>query len=296
VSDERIERPSAETERVADTRERTDLGSLLDLPDGLVAIASREYRLVVRSRWTAGVAVLFAVFSTALLAFGASDVGAGRFDVVAASLAELGVYLVPLVGLVFGYDAIVGAAESGTLELLFSLPVTQGRVVVGKYLGRATALGSALVFGFVPGAILTLVLAGLPSLGTYAVVVLAAVGTGLVFLAVGVLVSTVAREKTHALGGVLVAWLWFVLLHDLAALGAISTFDLSGTAVAAMVLTNPADCFRVLALSQLDTVAGGFGSILAEISLSVSLVAGGLIVWAVGAVGLATVLVRRRRL
>jgi ABC-type transport system involved in multi-copper enzyme maturation permease subunit len=70
-----------------------------------------------------------------ILTFSAS--GPGRFDAVAASLAELGVYLVPLAGLAVGCDAIVGPARSGALELLFSLPVPKGRVVVGSVLAEA---------------------------------------------------------------------------------------------------------------------------------------------------------------
>lgn len=266
------------------------------LPDSLVAIAVREFRIVGRSRWPLGVAILFGVFTAAVVGMGALEVGPSRYDAVAASLAELGVYLVPLVALTFGYDAIVGPATTGTLELLFALPVPQGRVVLGTYLGRATSLMAALLLGFVPGAALTVFLADVASLGVYAVVALAAVGAALAFLGISLLVSTVAHEKTHALGAVLLAWLWFVLLHDLLALGAIAGLDLSGTAVGVMVLLNPADCFRVLALSRLEVVSGGVGSVLQAASLSVSMVAVALAVWTIGTVWLAARLVRRRRL
>lgn len=114
------------------------------------------------------------------------------------------------------------------------------------------------------------------------------------FLAVAVLVSTVAGRETHALGTSLAAWLWFVLLHDLVALGAVAGLDLSGRAVAVAVLANPADCFRVLALHQFDVVGGGFGAAASEAGLSVGLTAAGALAWIVVPVALAGWLVARR--
>ncbi|MFB6309084.1 MAG: ABC transporter permease [Haloarculaceae archaeon] len=274
---------------------RADGGQALAL-DRLRAVAGREYRLAVRSRWAAGVTLLFGLFTVGIVQFGASSVGPGQVDAIVATLAQLGVYVVPLAALAFGYDAVVGADENGSLELVLSLPIPQSRVVLGAFLGRALAFAGAILVGFLPGGVLAAVLIEPGVLGTYALVAIAAVLAGWAFLAVSVLVSTVAAEKTHALGGVLAAWLWFVLLHDLLALAGVATFDLSGSAVAAMVLLNPADCFRVLALSGVDVVAGGFGTVMQQASLSVPLVAAGLLAWIVGPVGLAMRLIYRRRL
>ncbi|MDS0277463.1 ABC transporter permease [Halomicroarcula sp. S1AR25-4] len=267
---------------------------LADSP--VLAIASREYRLAVRSRWAAGVALLFALFSGAVVQFGATAVGPGRFGAVVATIAELGVYLVPLAALAMGYDAVVGAHERGSLELLFALPVSKARVVAGVYLGRAGVLAGAMLLGFLPGALLTLWYVGVAGIGTYAATALAAVLTAWAMLGVAVLLSTVAAEKTHALGAALAVWLWVALLHDLVALGAVAGLDLGGRAVAAAVLLNPVDCFRVLALAQVDVVAGGFGSVLAAAGLSTPTVAGALVAWVAVPVGVAARLVRRRRL
>ncbi len=108
-----------------DAADESALARLAD--SSLLTIARREYRLAVRSRWALGVALLFGLFTTAVVQFGASSVGPGRFDAVVATIAELGVYLVPLTALAVGYDAIVGADERGSLELMLALPVTKGR-------------------------------------------------------------------------------------------------------------------------------------------------------------------------
>ena len=104
------------------------------------------------------------------------------------------------------------------------------------------------------------------------------------------------REKAHALGVALALWLWMALLHDLVALGVIATLDAGGTAVAAAVLLNPVDCFRVLALSQVDVVAGGFGAVMAQAGLAVPVVGAALLGWTVAPIALASRAIYRRRL
>lgn len=293
-TEQRVGATDGRTADATDAAERSALARLAD--GGLVTIARREYRLAVRSRWALGVALLFGFFTAAVVQFGASSVGPGRFDAVVATIAELGVYLVPLAALAVGYDAVVGAHERGSLELLLALPVSPGRVVVGTALGRATVLVGSMLLGFVPGGLLLVRYLGVASVGPYAAVALAAALTGCAMLGVAVLLSTVARTKTHALGASLAVWLWAALLHDLAALGAVAGFDLGSGAIAAAVLLNPVDCFRVLALSQVDVVAGGFAGVLAQAGLSTPVVAAALIAWLVVPVAVATRLIRRRRL
>jgi len=50
-----------------------------------------------------------------------------------ASLVSLAIYLVPLISLILGYDAIVGERERGSLDLLLALPITRLELLLGKY-------------------------------------------------------------------------------------------------------------------------------------------------------------------
>lgn len=264
-------------------------------PRVVVRIAYREYRLAIRSRWAVGLTVLFAVFSVAVVGFGTSSIGPNRYAAVVASLVELGVYLVPLAALTVGYDTVVGAREEGSLDMLFTLPVSQAQVVVGKYLGRMTVLGGAMGIGLGVGGAAATWVAGVRGLGGYALFLIVAVVTAGVFLGLSVLLSTLAREKTQALGAALVVWLWFVLLHDLVAIGLIAGTNLPDVALGVMALTNPADVFRLLVLSQLETTTGGFAAVLTAANLSVPLLVGALLVWLLAPLGVATVGIRHRR-
>jgi len=260
----------------------------------VLRIARREYRIAVRGRWALGLVVLFGVFSIAVVGFGTSAVGPDGYAAVVASLVELGVYLVPLAAMVVGYDTVVGARAQGTLDMLFTLPVSQAQVVVGKYLGRLAVLGGAMAIGLGLGGLAATAIGGVGGLGQYALFVLASILTAGVFLGLSVLLSTLAREKTRALGAALIAWLWFVLLHDLVAIGLVAGTDLPDAALTAMVLTNPADVYRLLVLGQLETTTGGFAAVLAEASVSVPLLAVALVVWLVLPLAIASVGIRAR--
>jgi Cu-processing system permease protein len=261
---------------------------------GTVEVAAREYRVAVRRRWAIGVAVLFALFSTALVFLGGSQVGPARADAVIASFAQVGVYVVPLAALAAGYDAIVGADESGSLEMLLALPLSNTAVVVGKYLGRAVAVGGGMLLGFAVGGALLVRATGVGVLGPYAWVVLSAVGAALAFLGLSVLASTLATEKTRALGGALAAWVWFVLVHDLVVLGAVASFGLPEWVVGAAVLANPADLFRVLVLQTVPTTAGGIAGVLTGTGLTAGTLGAALAVWILATVGGAVLAFRRR--
>lgn len=257
-------------------------------------VARQEYRLSVRNRWAFALTGLFAVLSVLLTVFGGSSLGPARVDAIVVSLAQLATYLVPLAALVYGYDAVVGAEADGWLDVVFALPVPRWRVVLGTYLGRAGTLAAATLVGFgLAGAVLV-VDAGLVRLPLFVAFLLGAVALGAAFLAVAVLVSTVAREKTHALGGVLLVWVWFVLVHDLVALGAVAALPLPDVVLSAFVLANPADLFRVLVLQGAGATAGGLGAVLARTGLSVPVLVGALLAWCLVPVLAAGRLIRRR--
>ncbi|SDZ83538.1 Cu-processing system permease protein [Haloplanus vescus] len=276
------------------TATETGTKSIVASARDVTRVAAREYRLAVRRRWLLGTAVLFALFSTALVFLGGSNVGPARASAVLASFAQLGVYLVPLAALAAGFDTIVGADESGSLEMLLTLPLSNTAVIVGTYLGRAAALTGGILIGLALGGAAFVRLAGAGVLGAYAGVALITVGAALAFLGVSVLASTLAREKTHALGAALAAWVWFVLVHDLLALGLVAAFDLPQSVVAAAVLANPGDIFRVLVLRSVSATAGGFTSVLTTTGLTAPVLVAALVAWIVLPVAGAVVAFRRR--
>ena len=117
----------------------------------IFTIAAKEFRDRMRNRWVLAVALVFTVFSLVIAYFGGAQQGAVGFrsiEFTIASLVSLVIYLIPLIALLLGFDAIVGERERGSLDLLLSLPITRIELLLGKYLGLAAALTLSTLAGF----------------------------------------------------------------------------------------------------------------------------------------------------
>ena len=227
-------------------------------------IAAKEFRDRIRNRWVLAVAVIFALFALAIAYFGASqqgEVGFRSIDITVASLVSLVIYLVPLIALILGYDAIVGERERGSLELMLSMPITRFEILLGKYMGLAAALTSATVIGFGAG---LLPLANELTVRDgyhYAGFVGSAILMGLAFLSISMLVSVVAAERVRASGVAIGLWFFFVLIFDLLLMGALvlSQGSLGSTTFAALMMLNPADVFRLMNIFSSEQARSMYG-------------------------------------
>jgi len=227
-------------------------------------IAAKEFRDRIRNRWVLAVAVIFALFALAIAYFGASqqgEVGLRSVDVTVASLVSLVIYLVPLIALILGYDAIVGEKERGSLELMLSMPITRFELLLGKYVGLACALTISTVLGF--GAALLPLASSLSVTDGfhYAGFVGSAILMGLAFLSISMLVSVVALDRVRASGVAIALWFFFVLIFDLLLMGALvmSQGRLGSGMFAAILMFNPADVFRLLNIFSSEQVQSMYG-------------------------------------
>ncbi len=232
-------------------------------------LAAKELRDRLRNRWVLAVALVFTVFSLLITWFGGAQqglLGPRSVEYVIASLVSLVIYLVPLIALLLGFDAIVGERERGSLELLLALPLTRLELLMGKYLGLAAALVVSTVAGFAIVGFLLWRQFGTPALFHYGGFVLSSALLGLAFLSLALLISVLARERTRASGLAIALWFFFVLMFDLALLGLIvATGGAEGWMAAAAdlaawaLLFNPADVFRILNVLSLEQVKSMFG-------------------------------------
>ena len=142
------------------------------------------------------------------------------------SLSSLSIFLVPLIAMLLAYDAIVGEADRGTLALLLSYPVARWQVMAGKFAGHLVilALATGAGYGFAGLALQWLHGGGLDAAAwrPFALLIGASVLLGASFLALGYLVSAAVRERATAAGIAVGVWLFFVVIYDMALLGALA--------------------------------------------------------------------------
>ncbi|MBD9367119.1 ABC transporter permease subunit [Xanthomonas sp. XNM01] len=259
-----------------------------------LAVAGKEFRDRLRNRWVLAVAVVFAAFALLIAYFGGAqggDVGFRGIGVTVASLTSLAIYLVPLIALLLGFDAIVGERERGTLDLLLSLPPTRAELLLGKYAGLAGALVLATLAGF--GSALLPLLGQLDIAGfrLYLAFVGSTVLLGLAFLSLAMLISVLCSERTRASGAAIATWFGFVLVFDLALLGILVASAGRGASAWApyALLLNPADVFRILNLygSEGLRTAFGLGTLLPDHWNNPVLLCAAMLAWIVAPLGIA---------
>lgn len=217
----------------------------------------------LRDRWVVVISVLFAVLAMGIVAYGRSaDDVAGV--VTAPSLVTLIVFLVPLVALVLGHDAIVGERERHTLGLLLSLPIGRTETLVAKFLGRLLALSAALGLGLGGASLLI----GTGQAGVVLGLLPPTLVLGAAFLSVGMLISVAARRVATAASLAVVVWFTLVFIYDLALLALLVLTDgaVGQGTVTWLVVLNPAGLFRT---QQMVRLVGS--DALAELGLVVSL-------------------------
>lgn len=267
----------------------------------ILAIAAAEFRIALRNRWVVIAAVLMVVFSLVLAAAGAAptgDVGVDRLSVIVASLTSLAIYLVPLLALLIGFDAVAGEVERGTLPLILAYPVSRLEILVGKFLAHLVILALAVVLGYGAAGVAALVTDTRAGAGVAALVRLgwSSILLGATFLGAAYALSALSRRPSGAAGLAIGLWLLFVVLYDLALLamvvadggGALTTHVLP-----VALLANPADAFRLFNLAASDAVgaASGMGAAAASIALWKSALS--VIIWPVITLALAWAAFRR---
>ncbi|WP_102868587.1 ABC transporter permease [Pseudovibrio exalbescens] len=265
------------------------------------AFAGNEFRISRRNRLLWASVLMMVLFSGALtlLSSGsAGNLGVDTLTAASASLATLSVYLVPLIALILSFDAIAGELERGTLALILTYPAPRFSLIFGKFLAHGATLAIALCLGYGVAAGVSLAV-GSASIES-AMYLLRLLGGALLlgasFLGLGYALSAWTRSTGAAAGYAIGAWLFVVVLYDVALLAGL-VVDTSGGPFSKiyfpwLLIANPADAFRLVTLpsGQAAELSSGFISSAAAMSAGplVSLLA-----WPVAMLVLAWMSIRR---
>lgn len=232
----------------------TKINAYLDLTN-IFTIALKEIHDARRNRWFVSLAVVFVLVSSAMSWFGlagAGIVGVAGFGRTAASLLNLIIFFVPLIGLTMGAISIAGEREQGTLLTLLSQPITTTELLLGKFLGTAVALSSAILVGFGFSGLMIGWYVGTEQLGGF----LSLLGWALLFgagqLSLGFLISVFAPNSARALGIAIFIWLFTVFFSDLTLMSAFLLWRFPVQTLFWLALINPAQVFKISSIHTLQ--------------------------------------------
>jgi Cu-processing system permease protein len=227
----------------------------------IIILARKEFGDGLRNKWVAGATLVLALFGLALTLLGSTPtgvLGVKPLAVTVVSLSSLTIYIIPLIALLLGYDAIVGEAERGCLILMLTYPVSRVEIVLGKFLGHTAILTFATVVGYgVAGAAAAWASGGdAESWRAFVWLLVSTIMLGLAFLALAYLISALVKERSTAAGLAVGIWLLFVIIYDLALMGSLvaSQGRIGVDVLVALLLLNPADVYRLFNLTAFENV------------------------------------------
>jgi len=272
----------------------------------LATVAATELKLAVRSRLVVLFAATFALLALALSYFGLTTAGYAGFDSfsrTAASLLNLGLYLVPLLALVLGSLSLT--PPRGEAEILLSQPIARAEVLVGKVAGLAAAVFVSTLGGFAAAGVVVALKVGNEGFARYAAVAAGSSLLGVLFVGLGALLAVSTGRRDRALGASLLAWFALVFLYDLLVLGG-SNLYAGGAAMrhvlAASVLLNPIELARgagLVVLSGVHSLGPAWGTLIRTLggpSLAAAWASAAVLFWLVLPTALAARVYARRDL
>lgn len=162
---------------------------------------------------------IFSALTLLVSYFGSLGQGWQNLGLTIEGMMALVQYLIPIIGLMLGYSAIVGEIERESLNALLSFPVKRSEVLLGKFIGLGSVLSIALLVGFgiagiIIGANVTEV-----NVVQYLIFLLASVMLGLVFVAISLLASSFFKNRSSAMGMAVFLWFFFTMIWTLIVTG-----------------------------------------------------------------------------
>lgn len=245
----------------------------------LAPLVKKELRDTLRNKWMLLYTVGFCALALGLASLArasANMAGFAGFGRTAASLINLVMLLTPLMALSTGATSLVNDRERGMLSYLLAQPVTRTEVFLAKYFGLSLAMGASILIGF---GVSAMALSGVGDAMIFIRMALLAFVLSQAMLAVGLLISAIARRSGSATGMAVFLWLAFVLLADIGLMSAAITFRMHIDTLFFAALANPLQAFKMAALSSfganLDVLgpaglwaSGEFGAMLPAMLMS----------------------------
>ncbi len=229
----------------------------------ILVIIGKEIRDSKRNRWFVMISILFTLLSLSLSFLGLSGLGSfgvSGFGRTAASLLNLVLLIVPLMGLLLGAMSIVGEKEQGTLLTLLAQPITVSEIFFGKYIGAAFALTTTVLVGFGMSGFVIAHYAGMDQIGDHLFLKGFTILRGLVYLSLAMFISAITKRHATAMGVALLFWFAFIFLSDLGLMGTAVVLKLSADKLFWLVLINPAQSFKLAVIGSVQKSLEIFGA------------------------------------
>ena len=188
--------------------------------NSIFSIAKKEILDNVRNKWIIVLTIIFASLALVVSYFGSIfSQGWQNFGATISGMMSLVQFLIPIIGLMLGYAAIIGEIEKGSMSSLLSLPANRLEIILGKFFGLGSIISFTTLIGFGVAGIVIAVNVADVNYADYLVFIGATILLGLVFLSLALFFSSLFKKRSTAMGGAILLWFLFNMILPLVFVG-----------------------------------------------------------------------------
>jgi len=190
-----------------------------------VGIAKKEILDNIRNKWIIVLTIIFTTLTLVVSYFGSIfSQGWQDFGATISGMMSLVQFLIPIIALMLGYNAIIGEIQKGSMSSLISLPINRLEILLGKFLGLGGVLTITTFIGFgVAGIVIAINVSNVNYID-YLIFIVSTVLLGLVFLSLALFFSTLFKKRSTAMGGAILLWFLFNMILPLVFVGIMIAF------------------------------------------------------------------------
>jgi ABC-type transport system involved in multi-copper enzyme maturation permease subunit len=220
--------------------------------NNIFTIAKKEFMDNLRNNWIMILTVLFIIL-TFVISFVSGGGSLGDVEITVVGLLTISSLLIPIIAIMLGYDTISGEAESRSLLVVQSYPVSREEVYFGKFFGLSSVLVVSVLLGFgISGMLIMTIVGGTNPVG-FLVFMLLTMLLGLIYLSMAICFSSILKRHTTSLYAGIALFFWAMIIGSVIMgihLGTGGTFeDFTGGNMpdwmwSSMMILSPSDMYQ----------------------------------------------------
>ena len=177
----------------------------------VITIAKKEFMDNLRNKWIMILTILFIIL-TLVTSFVSGGGSLGNIEITVIGLLAIASMLVPIIAIMLGYNTISGEAESGSLLVVQSYPVSREEVYFGKFLGLSSVLAVSVLLGFGISGMVIEGTGGETNPGGFLVFIFLTILLGLIYLSMSVCFSAILKRRSTSLYAGVGLFFWSMII------------------------------------------------------------------------------------
>jgi ABC-type transport system involved in multi-copper enzyme maturation permease subunit len=226
----------------------------------VITIAKKEFMDNLRNNWIMILTFLFIIL-TLVISFVSGGGSLGDIDITVIGLLAIASTLIPIIAIILGYNTISGEAESRSLLVIQSYPVSREEVYFGKFLGLGSVLAVSVLLGFGISGIIILGTGGGTNPGGFLVFIFLTILLGLIYLSMSICFSSILERRTTSLYAGIALFFWAMIIGSvlmgihLGTGGSFADFqsgDMPNWMWGSMMVLSPSDMYQTATMLGFD--------------------------------------------